>query len=230
MKTTTTIASLGAALGLVACSGCAVAQDSNTLRVGLYAVFYHVKADDVSGPFVPAGVNLDVNDVQTAYLAYIRRLSPHFDLELTAGVPPRTDTVAKGPATLGSVPYDGQVIGTVKWFAPTVLVHYKFFDESRALRPYVGVGLNYTHFFQRESTPAGDAANGGPTDLNLSDSWGPAATVGIYYHVHEAWSVIASYSISRVSSDLTATTSGLVRRTHIDFGPQAFVLAVGYSF
>jgi outer membrane protein len=229
MKTKTMIGSLGSALGLLACSGSAMAQ-SNTVRVGLYDVFYRVRADDISGPFVPPGLNLNVNDVQTVYLAYLRRLNPHFELELTAGIPPKTETVGKGPATVGSVPYNGQVIGTVKWFAPSVLVHYKFGDESAPLRPYVGVGMNYTRFYDRVSTPAGNAANGGPTTLSLTNSVGPVATFGLYYRVYDTWSVVASYTISSVSSTLTANTSGVERHTDIKFSPSVFVFALGYSF
>jgi outer membrane protein len=229
MKTTTTIGSLSVVLGLLACSPAAMAQ-SNTLRVGMYAVFYHAAADDVTGPFVPPGLTADVSDVQTVYLAYIRRLSPHFDLELAAGVPPRTDTVARGPATLGSVPWNGQVVGTVKWFAPTLLLHYKFFDESAALRPYVGLGINFTHFYDRQINAAGQAALGGPTSVLLKNSIGPAATVGLYYRVRGNWSVIGSVSGSQVQSKLEAKTAGVVRQSNVNFNPIALVFAVGYSF
>jgi outer membrane protein len=229
MKTTTTIASLSITLGLLAGTGSALAQD-NTVRIGMYAVFYHTSATDVSGPFVPPGVSADVSDVQTLYLAYIRRLSPHFDFELTLGIPPRTDTVGKGPAKLGSVPYDGQTIGTVKWFAPSMLVEYKFRDESEAFRPYVGVGVNFTHFYDRQINSNGEAAFGGPTSVTLSNSIGPVGTVGMYYRIKGGWNAIASYSISSVSSDLEANTGGLVRRAHVSFNPHALVIALGYSF
>jgi hypothetical protein len=75
MKTTISIASLCAAL--LAFSTGAQAQEpySNTARVGMYAVFYHTAADQVSGPFVPPGVSADVGNVQTVYLAYLRRLT-----------------------------------------------------------------------------------------------------------------------------------------------------------
>ena len=76
---------------------------ANSVRAGMYAIFYHVKADDVSGPYTPAGVNLDVKDTQTAYFAYVRRLTSFLDLELAFGVPPKTDTVGRGPQTVGSL-------------------------------------------------------------------------------------------------------------------------------
>jgi outer membrane protein len=210
----------------------ALADDvyNNSVRAGLYAVFYHVKADDLSGPYVPPGANIDANDVQTLYLAYVRRLSSHFDVELTLGYPPLQKTVGKGPPTLGSVPYDGQVIATARWLAPTLLLEYSFLSENSKIRPYVGVGVNYTTFYDRNSTAAGDAASGGPTRLSLTSSVGAAATVGLAYHIQDHWHMYASYSISQVKTDLTADTAGVIRTTHIDFGPQALVVSVGYSF
>jgi outer membrane protein len=227
----TSFATLAAAACL-AWAAPALADDTynNSVRAGLYAVFYHVKADDLSGPYVPPGANIDAKDVQTLYLAYVRRLSSHFGVELTLGYPPLQKTVGKGPATLGSVPYDGQVIATARWLAPTLLLEYAFLSENSKVRPYIGVGVNYTTFYDRDSTAAGNAASGGPTRLSLTSSVGPAATVGLEYHIQDHWHMYASYSISQVKSDLTADTAGVIRTTHIDFGPQALVLSVGYSF
>jgi outer membrane protein len=203
---------------------------ANSARIGLYSVFYHVSADDLSGPYVPPGANIDAKNVETLYLAYVRRLSPHFDVELAVGYPPLQKTVGKGPATLGSVPYDGQVIATARWLAPTLLVEYMFLSENSKLRPYIGVGVNYTNFYDRNSTAQGNAASGGPTRLSLTPSWGPAATAGMAYRVAEHWNLYASYSVSQVETKLNADTAGVIRTTHISFGPQALVLSVGYSF
>jgi outer membrane protein len=202
----------------------------NSVRAGLYSVFFHVTADDLSGPYVPPGANLDAKNVQTLYLAYVRTLTPDFDFELAAGYPPLQKTVGKGPATLGSVPYNGQVIATARWIAPTALLEYKFFSPGDKLRPYIGVGVNYTNFYDRDSTAAGDAASGGPTKLSLTHSLGPAGTVGLAYSLGGNWNCYASYSASRVKTKLTADTAGVIRSTDISFGPQALVVSLGYSF
>jgi outer membrane protein len=213
------------------CAAPALADDSpNSARIGLYSVFYHVSAGDLSGPFVPPGANLDANNVETVYLAYVRTLSSRFDVELAAGYPPLQKTVGKGPATLGSVPYDGQVIATARWLAPTLLLEYKFLSENSRWRPYIGVGVNYTAFYDRDSTAQGNAVSGGPTKLSLTSSVGPAGTAGVSYNIAGHWHAYASYSISKVSTDLTADTGGIIRTTHINFGPQALVVSVGYSF
>jgi len=203
---------------------------SNSLRVGAYYVMYDTTADDITGPFVPAGVNLKLKDVITPYFAYVRRLDRHLSVELALGAPPLTKTEGKGPAKLGSVPYNGQTIVTARWLAPTVLLTYSFFDESARWRPYIGAGINYTKFYSRQSTPAGDAASGGPTRIDLPVSVGPAATIGMSYRLTRHFYLYGSISASEVNSRLIATTAGITRTTHISFGPRAAVLAMGYSF
>jgi outer membrane protein len=203
---------------------------SNSARIGLYSVFYHVSSDGLSGPYVPPGANIDAKNIETLYLAYVRRLSSDFDFEITTGYPPLQKTVGKGPATLGSVPYNGQVIATARWIAPTALLEYKFLSENSKLRPYIGIGVNYTTFYDRDSTAAGNAASGGPTKLSLTSSVGPAGTVGLGYNISGNWNLYASYSASRVNTHLVADTGGVIRTTDIKFGPQAAVIAVGYSF
>ena len=234
--TTLSVRMLSAALALAAtslyCAAPALGDDvpSNSARIGLYSVFYHVSADDLTGPYVPRGANIDAKNIETLYLGYVRRLSPHFDVELTAGYPPLQKTVGKGPAFLGSVPYNGQVIATARWLAPTVLLEYVFLSENAQWRPYIGAGVNYTNFYDRDSTAQGNAASGGPTKLSLTSSVGPAGTVGLAYHVASNWHLYASYSISQVKTKLKADTAGVIRTSHISFGPQALVVSVGYSF
>jgi len=215
-----------AAAAALFCSAPASAGDdpSNSARIGLYSVFYHVKADDLSGPFVPPGANIDANNVETAYLAYVRTIIPHWDVELALGYPPLQKTVGKGP------PYNGQVIATARWIAPTLLLEYVFLEDSSKWRPYIGAGVNYTTFYDRNSTAAGDAASGGPTRLSLTPSVGWAATAGLAYHIANNWHMYASYSFSQVKTDLKADTAGVIRTTHINFAPQALVVSVGYSF
>lgn len=203
---------------------------SNSVRLGAYFVQFHPHADDITGPGTVPDLNLRLKDLTTLYVAYVRRLSSHFDFELAFGAPPVTKTVARGPQYVGSVPYNGQVIGTARWLAPTALVEYNFFSESARLRPYVGIGVNYTRFFDRQSTAAGNAVSGGPTSLSLPVSVGPAATAGLSYRITDHWNVHASYSVSDTHSKLTTETAGVERTTHIDFWPTALVVSAGYSF
>jgi outer membrane protein len=212
---------------------CAHADDTapaNELRVGAYFVHYASTAHDLSGPFTPAGINLRVGDVTTPYLTYVRNLDTNWSLELAGGIPPTARTYGKGPASVGSVPFNGQEVATAKWFAPSLLLDYRFMDASSALRPFVGIGVNYTRFYDLDSTAAGNAANGGPTRISLSSSWGPAATVGASYYITKQISVLTSFSLARVNSNYRSDTSGVIRETSIKFNPRAFIVAAGYAF
>jgi outer membrane protein len=230
------VRALPATAALIAISLCGAAAaradtaNPNDVRLGFEAVFYHTIADDLQGPYVPEGVNFRTQNLQTLYMGYVRTLPWNLSAELALGYPPLTKTVGQGPATVGSVPYNGQIISTARWFAPTALLEYNFFSESAPVRPYIGIGVNYTNFYDRQSTSAGDAASGGPTKLSLPASWGPAATVGFAVKLAEHWHVYASYSGSKVNTRLTADTGGISRTSHIEFNPQVFVLSVGFAF
>lgn len=221
---------LGAALALAASGAFADQAGPNDIRLGVYLVHFDDNASSISGPYAPAGLGLHVQNLETLYLGYVRSFSDHFQVELAFGWPPLTKTEGKGPATVGSVPYNGQVIATARWISPTLLFEYVFGDHNDRLRPYIGVGANYTSFYSRQSTAAGNAASGGPTAISLPDSVGPAATAGLSYELTDHWHVYASYSVARVNAHLRAYTAGLVRSSEIHFWPNAVVLSAGYSF
>ncbi len=202
----------------------------NSLRVGAYYIWYDTQADDIRGPYVPPGVNIKLKDVVTPYFAYVRTLTAHLETELAVGAPPLTKTVGKGLPTLGSVPYNGQTIATARWFAPTLLLNYVFRDESALIRPYIGAGMTYVRFYSRQATPAGEAVIGGPTSVGLTTSVGPAATAGLNFRVTKHFHMYTSVSASQVDSDLTTNTAGVVRRTHVSFGPRTLVVSAGYVF
>jgi len=214
------------------CASTALADDApnNSLRLGSYSVFYHTSADNIGGPYVPPGVNLESENLTTLYVGYIRHVWSRFDAELALGYPPLAKIKGVGPTTVGSVPYNNVEVSSARWIAPTLFIEYRLLSENYAWQPFIGVGVNYTTFYDRTTTAAGNAAFGGPTRLSLSASVGPAATVGVGYHVSGPWHVYASYSIAQVKSDLTANTAGVERTTHISFGPQVLILSLGYSF
>ena len=221
---------VGAALALAATGAFADQAGPNDVRLGVYFVHYEAVAGNISGPYVPPGLNVHLDNVETLYLAYVRSISSHIDVELAFGYPPLTKTEGRGPAMLGSVPYNGQVISTARWVAPTLLLEYVFGSPGARLRPYVGVGVNYTKFVNRQSTAAGNAASGGPTSISLPSSVGPAATAGLSYEITDRWHVYASYSVAQVNSKLTADTAGILRTSEVHFWPNTLVISAGYSF
>ena len=125
-------------------------------------------------------------------------LSPRTSrVELALGYPPLAKVKGRGPPSVGSVPYNGQVVSSARWISPTLFLEYNFFSPDSLFRPYLGVGVNYTTFYDRDTTAAGNAAFGGPTKISLTASVEPAVTGGLDYHVSNRWHVYASYSWSR---------------------------------
>jgi outer membrane protein len=205
-------------------------EPPNDVRLGLYSVFYHLSADDISGPYVPSGLNLSAENLETLYIGIVRHLPDDFALELALGYPPLSKVKGSGPATVGSVPYDGQVLSSARWISPTLLLEYNFLPDTAKLRPYLGVGVNYTQFYDRDSTAAGNAVSGGPTRISLTSAVGPAVTAGLTYRINDRWHLHASYGWSQVRTRFTGDTDGVERTTHISFNPSALIVSGGYSF
>jgi outer membrane protein len=200
------------------------------VRLGAFFAHNETKANDLSGPFTPPGINIRVDDSSGVYGSLLRNLDTHWSLELAGGIPPKVKTFGKGPAQAGSIPFDGQEVATAKWFSPTLLIDYKFLEQGSAIRPYVGIGINYTRFYDLRSTPTGDAINGGPTSTKLSRSIGPVGAVGATYQFNREISLTGSYSLLRVNSHYSSDTEGVVRTTTIHFNPRVVVVALGYAF
>jgi outer membrane protein len=203
---------------------------NNSFRLGAYIVMYHTKAEDLSGPYVPPGVNFKADDLQTLYVGYVRTLPANLSVELAFGYPPLSRVEGKGPATLGSVPYNDQVVSEARWISPTAFLEYNFGSDSWKIRPFIGAGVNYTTFYGRYSTYQGNEASGGPTRVSLTPSVGPAATVGASYTITSHLHAYGSYSYARVNTHIEAETAGFLRTTTIRFQPTALVLSLGYSF
>ncbi len=221
---------LGVAVALAATGAHAGNSDPNDVRIGAYLLHFDSSGGDITGPYTVPGLNTSIESTTTLYLAYVRQLSRHFQLELAMGWPPVTYAKAVGPAFVGSVPYNGKQIASIRWFSPTALLEYNFLSPRSQWRPFVGIGVNYTSFFSRQITAAGAAVSGGPTSISLPSSVGPAATAGVLYRLSTRWHVVASYSVAEVNSRLTTDTAGVHRSSEIHFWPNAVVLSVGYSF
>ncbi|EAY7395789.1 outer membrane protein OmpW, partial [Salmonella enterica] len=63
-------------------------------------------------------------------------------------------------------------IATVHLLPPTLMAQWYFGDSSSKVRPYVGVGVNYTTFFDNDFNDNGKKT--GLSDLSFKDSWGAA--------------------------------------------------------
>jgi outer membrane protein len=214
---------------------CGAASAQFTVRAGVTHISPNSSASDAVGPFLPgppSGISLDVKNKATLFLSLAYALNDNMELELAGGYPPTHDVNAKIASSLPSNirAFNGQKIARVRQLAPTLFFNYKFGSASSQWRPFVGLGVNYTKFDKRVSTAANNALNGGPTDIDMTDSWGLAGQVGLSYRIDDRWSVMGSLATARVKSKITTTTAGIQRNIDVRFHPAVFTIAVGYSF
>ena len=126
--------------------------------------------------------------------------------------------------------YDGVAVARVRQTAPTLFLNYKFFDQSASLRPYVGVGLNYTKFKVTSTAAGNDLYGDGPVRISSSDSFGLAFQVGASYKLDKNWSINAGWMTAAVRNDVVIRTNHTEERLFYRFHPSVFSATVGYSF
>ncbi|OIQ77752.1 outer membrane protein W precursor [mine drainage metagenome] len=227
----------GAALLAAAPAARAAEGGVNTVYIGVAYLQAHSSLPDLSGLNTPSGLNLNVGNAATLGLGFVHDFNGHWSGELALGYPPRVRTDAMGAAWQKVGIQPGTGVTDVHLQSPTVFLNYHPLGVHHRIDPYVGLGVNYTRF--TDTTALSSLNNAiGPTQIHLSDSWGAAAHVGLQYHFDRRWSLVGSIAVADVQSDLTATTylrgsSSVVvmqGKSHINFHPVVYTVAIGYSF
>lgn len=144
------------------------------VRAGLAGVLPNDSSGDVAG-FPGNGVSVDNGYGVGIAVSYM--LTPGIGIELLGALPFSHDISATGP-DLGGL---GQ-IGETKHLPPTLLVNYHFPSFKGAFRPYAGVGVNHTFFFDEDTSPSLEGALG-ESRLSLDSSTGVAVQFGADWDV-----------------------------------------------
>ena len=98
-----------------------------------------------------------------------------------------------------------------------------------ALQPYLGLGLNYTAFFNEDASNELDAALGNAS-VSLKDSWGLAAQVGLDFHLSDNWLLNGSVRYIDIETEGTIKTNAGKVEVDVDIDPYVYTIAVGYKF
>lgn len=176
------------------------------VRGGAAAVIPKNGGDNVLGTG-----ELDVdNDIQLG-LTFSYMITDNWGVELLAATPFSHRVTTAG---LGEV-------ATLKHLPPTLMAQYYFGQANSKLRPYVGVGVNYTTFFNEKGK--GALAN---TEVKVDDSWGIAGQIGIDADLEDNWFANASFWMIDIDADVH-TAVGTIE-THVD--PMVFMVGIGYRF
>lgn len=173
-------------------------------------------------------------------------ISNKIGVELLAATPFTHDILGAG--TLEGV---GR-IGKTKHLPPTVSAHYYLASPASKFQPYVGLGVNYTTFFDTSAAPlldnegtidllaslagaaAGTVTTANNTDIELDDSIGLALQIGFDLGLTDNLSLNASYWKIDIDTEATVTTDTNVGRitasVDVDVDPSVFMVGLAYKF
>lgn len=164
---------------------------------------------------VPKNNNSQIANVDSAAsltLSASYFYTDHIAAEVLAAVPFKHDIKLQA---------DGSKVASTKHLPPSVFMQYHFAPNA-SVRPYAGIGLNYTTFFG-ESTRGALAG----TKLKLTDSWGLAAQAGVDFAIDDRWAV--NVNVHYFDIDTEAKVNGAKAATvHID--PVGYGLMLSRKF
>lgn len=152
--------------------------------------------------------NVESNARPTVALEYY--FTPNLGLEVLAALPFKHD-----------VKLNGTKAAEVKHLPPTVSLQWHFNPQGK-FNPFVGLGLNYTRFFSIDEQGPLQGAR-----LDLEDSWGLAAHLGLEVALKDRWSMIVD--ARWVDIDTEAKVNGVKVGT-VNIDPLVYGVAFGYRF
>jgi outer membrane protein len=119
-------------------------------------------------------------------------------------------------------------LATVSQLPPTLMAQWYFGNSKSKVRPYVGVGINYTTFFDTDFNQTGKDA--GLTDLSVKDSWGAAGQVGLDYMINPNWLLNMSVWYMDIDTEVKFKHNGEQQNINTRIDPWVFMFSAGYRF
>lgn len=119
----------------------------------------------------------------------------------------------------------GQIADT--WIFPPILTAQYHFDPVMGIKPYVGAGVQFIHYFDSKK----GSSIGGTVDFK--DSWGFALQAGLDYQLGGGW--YANVDVKKVWLDTEVTWKnptgpGTLINAKVDVDPLIISAGVGYRF
>lgn len=197
---------LGSLLALTVSAPAFAAEDFKAGDVMLRARVLGVVPDEDGTVSNGAKTNIDNEIVPELDLTYF--FTPNIAVEAIAAVTPHNVTTNTGVDA-----------GDVWLLPPTVTLQYHF-TQFDSVKPYVGAGVNYTHFFS--------ADGGALTNADYDDSFGAALQAGIDVPLGDNLYFNADVKKVFINTDVTFQPSGLT--ADVDIDPWLIGVGIGYKF
>ena len=131
--------------------------------------------------------DVSVDSATSATFNFTYMMTANWGVELLAAYPFEHDIYLVG----------GPEVGSTKHLPPTVSLQYHFMPDA-TFQPYLGLGVNYTNFFNEKLYGPLEGAS-----LKLDDSWGFAGEIGADIMLGETWFLNLNARYIDIESDAT---------------------------
>ncbi len=177
-----------------------------------------------------SGYALSVDDDTQLYGAIAYFISSNWAIEAIVATPFSHDVAISGNGALGE--FSNLNVAEVTHLPPIISALY-YFDTTSAFQPYVGVGINYTFFWDEKFNSTG--AGAGFSDLSLDSSVGYAVQAGADYYFDEALFLNVSVRYADINTDVKFNLTEpdgtvLAGSSSIDVDPMVYTISIGYKF
>lgn len=175
----------------------------------------YLETVDHSDAFTALGISfpknsVSVNDKLIPELDVDYAFSDTWSAELVLTIPQTQEVKLAGVGKLG----------TFKHLPPTLLAQYRA-NPGGAIRPYVGLGVNFTLIWADDISVAG-------VPLSLENySLGLAAQAGVDFKINESWSFNLDVKRAAIRSDVRAGGTTL---TEARLDPWLYAVGLRYQF
>jgi outer membrane protein len=144
-----------------------------------------------------------------------------------------TDNI--GIELLGATPFRHKVglgatgtLATVHQLPPTLMAQWYFMGNTSKVQPYMGIGVNYTMFYDNDFNQTGRDA--GLSNLSVKNSWGLAGQVGLDYQLTPDWMLNASVWYMDIDTKVGFDSPAGHQSIDTRINPVVFFFGAGYRF
>lgn len=181
-----------------------------------------VAPDGTAASFTDEGDSLyvEVDEASALTLTGAYFFSPNWSFEVLAASPFKHDV------KLGLTGEGSAKIAEVTQLPPTFTFQYHFMPDA-TFRPYVGLGLNWTTFFDEELVS--DLSDQG-LSLKVDDSWGAAVQLAADVPMGDQW--LLNFDVRWISIEADANLSDGIDTEviELDISPWVYSINLGYRF
>lgn len=201
-------------------------KTATLIALGLCSLSGAYADQDVSNPWLVRGRAVELNwaNAQNSGLAgsgynvQAKNVAiPEFDATYFFTKNIATELVLTYPQKV-NIKINGAYNGSLKALPPSLIVQYHFTDFG-AIKPYVGVGANYTSFTSQSID------GGGATVKNSST--GAVAQLGVDYMLDKNWGLNFDIKYIQIKTDVFV---GSTKEGQLGLNPTAAALGVTYRF